>query len=133
MLAKVALPRSTRTCTCFFRENPAMDRLVGTPEPTIVVRCLAVNAWQAQPLTNVSHPGLTEDALSMPSRSNGTYISKTLRCYKGETLCKPLFSKTVLHWEPVAAHPPGWAISMRFPMRLQLGLHLACASYPTAL
>src|SRR5262249_23517749 len=99
----------------------------------IVARCLAVNAQQAQPLTNVSHPVLTEVALSMPSRPNGTYISKTLRCYKGETLCKPLFSKTVLHWEPVAAHPAGWAISMRFPMRLQLGLHLACTAYPTTL
>jgi hypothetical protein len=51
MLAKVALPRSARTRTCFLRENPAMDRLVGTPEPTHVVRCLAVNAQQAQPLT----------------------------------------------------------------------------------
>jgi hypothetical protein len=119
MLAKVALPRSARTRTCFLRENPAMDRLVGPGEPTDVARCFAVNAQQAQPLTNVSHPGLTEHALSMPSRSYGTHISKTLRCYKGETLCKPLFSKTVLHWEPVAAEPRGGAISMRFPRRQQ--------------
>jgi hypothetical protein len=133
MLAKVALPRSARTRICFLRENPAMDRLVGAPEPTIVACRFAVNAQQAQPLTNVSHPGLTEDALSMPSRSNSTYISKTLRCYKGETLCKPLFSKTVLHWEPVAAHPSGWAISMRFPMRLQRPLSVVATPYPTAL
>src|ERR1700743_2763210 len=133
MLAKVALPRSTRTHTCFLRENPAMDRLVRAPEPTIVACRFAVNAQQARPLTNVNHPGLTEDALSMPGRSNSTYISKTLRCYKGETLCKPLFSKTVLHWEPVAAHPWGWAISMRFPMRLQRQSSVVASPYPTAL
>jgi hypothetical protein len=33
-------------------------------------------------------------------------ISKSLRCYKAETLCKPLFYKTVLHWEAASAQTP---------------------------
>ncbi|NUX56932.1 hypothetical protein FSB65_26580 [Paraburkholderia sp. JPY418] len=32
----------------------------------------------------------------MPELSLHHNISKSLRCYKRETLCKPLFSKTVL-------------------------------------
>src|SRR5262249_4557263 len=73
--------------------SPGRDARTSSSSPT----AFAVNAPQAQPLTNVSHPGLTEHALSMPPWSNGPNISKTLRCYKGETLCNPLFSKTVLH------------------------------------
>ncbi|TGP43730.1 hypothetical protein EN871_11830 [bacterium M00.F.Ca.ET.228.01.1.1] len=40
--------------------------------------------------------GLTAHALSVPGFSLQHNISKSLRCYKGDTLCKPLFCKTVL-------------------------------------
>jgi hypothetical protein len=35
----------------------------------------------------------------MPEISLHHNISKSLRCYKCETLCKPLFYKTVLQWQ----------------------------------
>ncbi|VVD29636.1 protein of unknown function [Paraburkholderia dioscoreae] len=45
----------------------------------------------------------------MPGFSLHHNISKSLRCYKGETLCKPLFSKTVLQWQLACGpQPPTW-------------------------
>jgi hypothetical protein len=61
----------------------------------------AINAANERTLTNCQFfPDATEHALSMPVSRTGPYISKTLRCYKRETLRKPLFSQGVLQWEP---------------------------------
>ncbi|HZZ12359.1 MAG TPA: hypothetical protein VFE79_16865 [Paraburkholderia sp.] len=43
--------------------------------------------------------GQAVHALSMPEIVLRHNISNSLRCYKGETLCKPLFYKTVLQWQ----------------------------------
>ena len=58
-----------------------------------------VNAHGAPTLTNCQKfRRANEHALSMPRLLPHHDISKSLRCYKRETLCKPLFSKTVLQY-----------------------------------
>src|SRR5690349_1138471 len=89
----------------------------------------AVNAAHDSTLTNCQiFPDSTDHALSMPAWRTGPNISKSLRCYKRETLRKPLFSQGVLQWERCigtgaakpfdCSHPGpvcgGWS-SMRFP------------------
>jgi hypothetical protein len=43
-------------------------------------------------------------------------ISNNLRCYKAETLCKPLFYKTVLHCELAWVRGPQAAFLQNLPL-----------------
>ncbi|MFM0059941.1 hypothetical protein PQR64_30335 [Paraburkholderia phytofirmans] len=81
--------------------NPAMDRLGSEPRPVVSVCACAGKRTHDTYVDKLSEnsAGPTEHALSMPGFTLHHNISKSLRCYKRETLCKPLFSKTVLQWQ----------------------------------